>query len=98
MQPRKYIHDCVHCVYIGRVNNMDAYYCTNETSTSYILRMSDDVEDYTSKSDYHNKVYTENRLSTAYADSRIKEDIELDLRRRTLIELLAFTIASSMGE
>jgi hypothetical protein len=42
----RYKHDCDNCIYVGRIDEYDIYYCSH--STSVVARYSDEGPDYTS--------------------------------------------------
>lgn len=96
-----YVHDCKKCKYIGTVNDLDFYYHELpaeggfEARTYYIARYSPEDGDYAAVSDFRNKLYNELKATIGYM-GKSEEAQELDLRRRTAIELLGWAIANSM--
>lgn len=96
MKPARYQHDCDHCIYIGQINNLDAYYCPNDSGTCYILRYGDEGCEYAARSDYRNKEYTELAKTIGFSESFSAEWIERFLRRSVLLRLLTSTLAESM--
>lgn len=52
-------HDCEGCVFLGRLGKGDLYYHSYEPHqeyTSYLVRFSSEVPDYSSTADFNNRV------------------------------------------
>ena len=96
-----FTHDCPRCIFLGRLQEMDAYCCVHDddSGTSYILRFSSEVVDYASQRDYRNRHFHNLELQYGFGPSSrnyYTEAFLLYLRRRVLIELLSPTIANMM--
>ena len=97
MKKARYPHDCKHCIYIGQINSLDAYYCPdNMHGTCYVLRSGKRGHEYTSRTDYADEEYNKIVQEIAFADSFTKEYVEIDRRRRVLLRILSGAIADYM--
>ena len=63
-KPARYEHNCTQCVYLGRFNNQDAYYCPDrfekdlsKGESSYIARYGNEPSGYSSCPDFWNQCY-----------------------------------------
>ena len=91
-----YEHDCEHCLFLGNINDMDAYACEDAHGTSYILRRSSTQSSYGSFEDTRNIKYDALRVRREYSDSFTKDEIHIDILRRVLFIIHSGTIAASM--
>ena len=96
MKEARYPHDCEACIYLGQINEFDAYYCPGDRlGTCYILRHGVDG-DYASRTDYRDTEYNKIVREIGFSESFTPEWIETYRRKMTLIRILANVIAGSM--
>lgn len=91
MSEPQYVHDCSNCEFLGRMNKADLYRCGHSAGHTYVVRTSSEGPDYSSLTDYHDRLYNELKATWAVDTWEPRHDVLC--AKEVLLKLLSLSVA-----